>query len=152
MKPVLLIGEHNPLSINRRYALYDRPEGCAGHRLRTRILGLRRSTYLGPMIHRTNLCVGSWRSDIATRVAADLVRSQRRECAYSAVVLLGVKVREAFGVDVSAFRHVRVGGMILAALPHPSGRTRDWNEPMATHVARCLMRDLAPHVPWGESL
>ena len=149
-RPVLIVGEHNPLSTNPRYALFDLPVNCAGHRLRTRVLALSRKTYLGPLIQRTNLCIGPYNHEIASQVAADIIRSQRRGNAFSAIVMLGSKVWRAFDAQVDVFRHTTAGRVTLVALPHPSGRSREWNEPMAAHVARCLLRDLVPHVPWGE--
>lgn len=151
-KPVLLVGEHNPLSTNRRLALYDEPVNCSGHRLRTKILGLSRTTYFGPLIHRTNLCIAPYSESTAHEVADALLRSQRRECAYSVIITLGQKVRRAFDVQVEFFRSVKLGRMTLIALPHPSGRSREWNGPISAYVARCLLRDFAPHVPWGEIL
>lgn len=149
--PALIVGEHNPLSSDPEHALYDLPVGCSGHRLRTRILGLSRASYHDPgLVRRVNLYDSADAS-----VARGERRAERIVAAgslYSVVVLLGVKVRAAFGGRPEFFRSEVRGRATLLSLPHPSGLCHEWNDECAATVARVTLRELAPHVPWGEEL
>lgn len=74
---VLLVGEVNPLSTRREYALVPYPDGCSGHRLQSRVLGLPEALYLA--LWRTNLCVGDW-SMKAARARADELLAPPEGC------------------------------------------------------------------------
>lgn len=74
-------------------------------------------------------------------------------------VLLGRRVRDAFravaGIpglleDFSTYRDSGNVAYSLAALPHPSGLCRAWNDPAAAGRARDLLRGCAPEIPWGS--
>jgi len=64
-------------------------------------------------------------------------------------VLLGAKVRAAFGGPAFFSHERREDGRILVGLPHPSGRCRVWSDVTARPRARALLRELCPGVPWG---
>jgi hypothetical protein len=51
------------------------------------------------------------------------------------IVLCGTKVRAAFGVDDWLIWHQRAG-YCIGAIPHPSGRSRYWNDPDNVVAAR----------------
>lgn len=142
---VLLVGENNPLSRDPRYALYDEPQGCSGHRLRTMILGLSRRTYFSDAITRMNLVVGQWSLAAARMVAEEL----RWRPTHDVVVMLGRRVIEAFKFDIDAFTSTGETP-VYVALPHPSGLNRIWNDPRAFLAAREVLKKVAPLVPWGE--
>lgn len=166
---ILLVGEDNPLHGAPHFALYHEPRGCSGHRLQSKILGLRpRQSYLP--IWRTNLCVGGWDRTMAADRAAALVGKANP---WNVVVMLGAKVGDAFrratqraGIDEPFTRTLISGYSLMAScglrvddppvdvtfvmLPHPSGRNTAWNDAAKVDQARALLRAVAPDVPWGE--
>lgn len=164
---VLLLGEDNPQSAALEHALYDYPPGCAGHRLRTKILGLAESTYLS--LWRTNLCNPTWSLPAARARAEDVVYGDHP---WSTIIMLGRKVATAVDDairarikrngavpgfrDLEPFTHTTVTGsdgcgVTLVSIPHPSGRSRAWNVPTNMLVARGLLYDVLPSIPWGEA-
>lgn len=169
---VLLVGEDNPHSSKGEHALYPHPPGCAGHRLQSRILGLDAVTYMATW--RTNLICwdGSSPSKWSVPVALDKMRMLLTGAfvPWRTVVLLGAKVaqcaRRVTNINLSPFDWAptwsetsrgrfwegvpedRVIKMVY--LPHPSGRSRVWNDQSAVVRARALLREVAPGVPWGE--
>jgi hypothetical protein len=129
----LIVGESNPFGGTDEYALYPAPDGCAGHRLCTLILGMRRQTYM-QVFERCNLCAGPWKIGEARQRAARL--------ANRTLILLGSKVCQAFGLE---FRPYTLPlGLQAVILPHPSGRCRLWLEPDAIARAR---RAIGARVP-----
>lgn len=135
-----LVGEDNPHSRDPRYALFDKPDHCAGGRLR-QILGLHRTGYLFALARR-NLCAATW-NDLEAKATADLIAAESGELV---VVMLGRKVATAFGrAWLAPFE--RDGRFV--AIPHPSGRNRAWNDPGAVDRTRTLLREVAPQIPWG---
>jgi hypothetical protein len=144
-RSVLLVGEDNPRSAETRFSLYPLPVGCAGHRLRSKIMQLPMQTYLS--LWRTNLCVGSWSKKAAEARARVLGRAGTP---WVSVVLLGRKVSDAFGHKARAYFDSWEGGdKRFVLLPHPSGRNLLWNH--ADNYGRALeaLRQLAPEIPWG---
>ena len=148
--PVVLVGEDNPYSLDARYALFDLPERAAGHRLRTLVFGVRRTTYA--RFHRMNCCLGKW----SMREARERLLLAFNDLPEGATFMfVGRKVHEAAGcghLPVFSWwdwqgdtnRHTAI------LLPHPSGRNRAWNEPGAVERARNLLRERRPDIPWGE--
>jgi hypothetical protein len=166
---VLLVGEANPYGADPRYALYNEPEHSAGGRLQRKIAGLSQRDYLS--LWRTNLCIDGWGLVKARRRADQLLVGPFGADApqwrpWDVVVLLGRKVAGAFEdvagavcdgkprIDLPPWhqRTVLVHGLpiVLAAIPHPSGLNRDWNDRDAFHRARRLLEWVAPDVPWGS--
>lgn len=139
-KRLVLVGELNPYGSDPTYALYHLPRHASGNRLREH-LGLTDNAYLA--IPRENLCTGTW-SMKAARARAALVLE-----ANDVVVALGARVASAFR-GPSFFEAMRFGQTWLLVLPHPSGMNRMWNEPGLREMARSMLRDYAPWVPWGE--
>lgn len=129
MKP-LLVGEVNPYGADPEMALYPLPEEASGGRL-ARILGLSRGEYLR-RFDRVNLCSGRWSEREARDAAYALMTSGRPK------ILLGTKVRKAFGYDPFPL-FTRSGDYYF--LPHPSGRCRIWNRPGAYEKARELLEE-----------
>lgn len=146
MKP-LLIGESNPYGHDPAFALYPLPEGCAGHRLCHVILGMAKREYLATF-DRVNLLDGpKWGVPAARAAAVQLCRRGQP------LILLGVRVAKAFGVDSEPFRRRRLVipadllDVNVLILPHPSGRCRVWNEPGAVNRARRSVRELLGALP-----
>lgn len=133
MRP-LLLSEDNPYSQEPRFALYPLPERASGGRL-ARALGLSARDYLRAY-DRQNLCAGSWDPREAARSAEVVLRGPGR-----VVVGLGVRVRKALGVADLAVGQTRIAGRVtVAALPHPSGLCRDWNDPVTLARVRAVLR------------
>lgn len=166
---VLLLGEDNPQSSEPEHALYDYPEGCAGHRLRSRIFGLSSAAYLA--LWRTNLCNPTWSTPAARERAKQLL--ELKTAPWDTIVLLGSKVAKIVGypqmppfsscrlrLDTDGARFDRFGDAFapepgehqLIYLPHPSGRCREWNDPASYGRARMLMRACVPEINWGAAI
>lgn len=148
---VWLIGENNPYGPDQRYALYYEPKGSAGERLCRLVLGLEPRQYLRHF-HRRNTLVGSsWSAPKAREGAANILAETAPG---DSVVLFGKRVWDAwFPLLQLAERHaawqpyhVHVGpeSRTFAALPHPSGLSRAWNEPGAFLRARGVVLLAAP--------
>jgi hypothetical protein len=155
-KLVVLVGEDPGPRGDPDCALYDQPEGRAGHRLRL-LAGLRRRDYFDAFA-RVNLLrewPGRWSAPRAREAARALLPALDGRL----VVLLGSRVRDAFGVAWPryAFGLLDAGPgrrRVLAAwMPHPSGRCREWNDPARAGEARAffdlllgwLSSDPSPH-------
>lgn len=166
---VLMIGEDNPQSAEPEHALYCAPDGVAGHRLQSKILGISRLDYLA--IWRANLCCPTWNlREARERARVLLPQAKHLEDAvpWEIVVLLGAKVAkvvtDVLGVMpmrpfdyrrwcrayVEVPRKVTIRSEPLVCLPHPSGRCRAWNDPSTVHKARAAMASAVPEIPWGS--
>jgi hypothetical protein len=145
---VVVVGELNPYGSRPEFALYHLPRKASGNRLREH-LGLTDVTYR--RLDKVNLCDGEWDSCSARARAVTILIEGRHDV----VVMLGAKVRRAFGeVGLAFFEsstpdHLR--GRVLVTLPHPSGMCRAWNAPDARDKAVRLLKAVAPQVPWNET-
>ncbi len=144
----LLVGEDNPYGSDPTKALYPYPDGSAGWRLCRLVMDLPRAEYLR-RFERVNLCAGKWSLREARTTAMEL--RGRPSWPPPAVVLLGRKVAEAFGLGGASFfgrvsdsyspeEWLHVERFVL--LPHPSSRCRLWNRPGAFEEARALLREV----------
>lgn len=129
----LFVGEDNPHSSVPAMALYPAPNGCAGWRLCHLVLGLTDEEYLAEY-GRVNLCQDEWDEGIARHEAMRLAHRAGAEGV--TLVLLGAKVARAFGFKYEPFTVHHGGAEPVVILPHPSGRSRAWNEPGAYERAR----------------
>lgn len=154
---VLLVGESNPYGDAPAMALWDKPAGAAGDRLR-RVLGLKTETYRA--LHRANLCRGEWSIHRARAVAGVLVAPEMSR-PWDVIVMLGRLVANAFHFRGKFFTARLPGDApglqgrpdpTLISIPHPSGRCREWHAPGAVSAARTLLERYAPGVPWGEDV
>lgn len=146
-KRVWLIGEQNPYSSDPKFALYPLPKGAAGARL-MRALDLDPHSYLALFERRNLLGSERWSAPAAREAAARIGgKLQEGDCA----VLLGAKVAAAFGYPYDAhllpYRDERLGVSLLV-VPHPSGRSRAWNDPS---VAPRVRRQVRMMLAGGES-
>lgn len=148
-----LVGEHNPYSRDPRHDLYPDPVNSAGWRLCERILRMGPREYLRGTLRRNLLRTARWSAPGARRAARELAGDFREG---DAVVLLGARVRDAFGLSgapplwralqvvdgaLLAIAPIRLApppilgsagelarrGVALVLLPHPSGRCLAWN-------------------------
>jgi hypothetical protein len=151
---VWLVGEHNPYGSDPRFALYPYPPNSAGGRL-ARVLGIDRRGYLGAFERRNLLDVERW-SAPAARDAAARVRAEMADG--DSAVLLGARVAAAFGFTFEPLRvhrrfadgrgdpdlEARLGqrGIAFLLVPHPSGRSRAWNDPALAPRVRAAVAAL----------
>ncbi len=145
---MLLVGEVNPLGARPRFALYHLPRGRAGDRLRA-ILGLSDVDY-DSLLDKVNLCTGAWSLPAARQRAAE-IRAEVAWAGWKLLVLLGARVRQAFG-GPAPFEHGRDPlGCTWLGLPHPSGRCLLWNDRANVARARAILMELVPAgIPWGK--
>lgn len=130
MKPIL-VGEANPYGGDPYFALYPSPPGCAGHRLCKLILGMDEDVYLDTF-ERVNLCPHKWSVKIARVKARDLMEGGQK------LILLGTKVRDAFGLSwLTPFTST----WTILSLPHPSGLNRIWGQAGMIDKARTAILD-----------
>lgn len=146
---VTIVGELNPFGANPRMALYHLPRTSSGNRLRV-IMGLSDVEY--NKLRKLNLCIGKWDSVRAKAYAAACVIGAKESSeVHDLIILLGAKVRAAFGVPNKEFWWEEQGGnTTLVTLPHPSGRNPVWNNPNTVAKARKLLQQHAPSIPWGQ--
>jgi len=113
MKP-LIVGEANPYGGDPSYALWPEPEGASGDRLCRLVMGLRRRTYM-VAFDRVNLFPTAWRGIREARIrAGELIRQRGSPQVF---VLLGTKVRDAFGMRATApFSRTAVGITAIAVM------------------------------------
>lgn len=151
---VILIGMNNPLSMKPQHALYPHPPGCAGNNLWKKMAdvyeGFDRNDYIN-VFERINLVRGEWSHQAAVAKAAHLYRHDRFD--ERIVVLLGSQVEWAFkvaGVDLTdddyfAWRTPgpsRFGKW--TGIPHPSGRSRVWNDLEIRSQSKQFFSELVP--------
>jgi hypothetical protein len=141
-RSVTLVGESNPYGADPHYALYPLPEHASGGRL-ARALGMSALEYLSAF-ERVNLLQGpKWSIPEARKRAATVLASTPKG---GALVLLGARVAAAFGVPFAPVSlHVaRVGEVARDALvvPHPSGLSRAWNDPLTAQKVRVAVNEL----------
>lgn len=148
MRP-LLVGESNPYSDNPAHALMPSPAGSAGARLADH-LGLPPHVYLA-MFDRVNLLPSRarWSAGWARQCAAG-VRAVYHDA--KVVLLLGARVAAAFGLEDLRVWHSRVvRGVRYYRLPHPSGRSRVWNDRRSRVAARGLLRRVLRQWPKDDA-
>ena len=151
---VYLIGEANPYSLDPTNAMLLYPERSAGARLCHTILGMTEEKYLR-IFSRLNPCGHLWNAQVA-RVRAALILAECEIVSMRGVevglILLGRKVWDAFypGQDWIPFSR---RDWVLA-LPHPSGRSRLWNQAAFENdpikLARWQVSNLIHEAPWWK--
>ena len=138
-RPVgLLVGEQPPAGGNPRLPLWSWPKNCAGARL-FRMSGMSVDDYL-TRLARVNLHFGpttQWCAGWARSRAEDLLASL--PAAGTRVVACGVRARDAFGLAEWFTPADAAQGDLavpedfaqVVAVPHPSGRSRAYNDQAA---------------------
>lgn len=124
--------------------MFPHPPGSAGGRLLA-MSGMPVEAYLGRLV-RVNLCSGKFRLDEA-RGSARALYYRWRTVGEPAVrlVLCGRRVADAFARVLEApadpwFQRRYWAGIEYAAIPHPSGRCREYNDPANVARAREVVR------------
>jgi len=157
---ILVVGEVSPLLNGGAIALSRLPKNSSWDRLR-RLLGLSDADYDGCMT-KTNLCAEKWHMYKARQRAREIWSSvlgrigEYSDC--DVLVMLGSRVREIFGgmglghVDYFGYRCLphSLPHLKVVSLPHPSGRSRAWNDPSSRTRSIAVMSAVAPWVPWGK--
>jgi hypothetical protein len=143
---VWLVGEQNPYGSEPKFALYPLPPNATGGRL-ARVLGLDDRAYLRAFVRRNLLTADKW-SVPAARAAAELLLAEHPPG--DKLVLLGARVAAAFGLPFRDHlfepRRAPVGAAgrerHLVVVPHPSGLSRGWNDPLAAPRVRAAIAEL----------
>lgn len=146
MPKPLLVGLDYPYNLDPRYALWPLPENSAGNRL-WKMTGMSMATYT-TTFDRVNL----------DSALIDSSSTQRFRDA-SVIVLLGEEVRQHFGVPKRLIHPVlwelrsdyaypiKTVHKVFRQIPHPSGRTRFYNDPVQRHLVSMMLRELAGATP-----
>jgi hypothetical protein len=88
---------------------------------------------------RRNLVRGStWDREAAEAEA----RRIHRHAAGATIVLLGEKVRRAFGLPKQLVHPIVRDGVIYRQIPHPSGRNHFYNDPVQRALVAVMLEDL----------
>jgi len=124
--PVLLLGEANPYGADPSFALYCRPVGCSGFRLRR------------AKQRAAELLVPCAPYPVIVMLGRKVTEAMRR------VAMLDS--------DLAPFSvHGCCPGFTLVSLPHPSGRNAArWSGAARAH-ARQILAALVPSLPWGSA-
>lgn len=147
---ILLLGEDNPVNTRPEFALWNEPANCAGERLCNWILKMRGRDYLATW--RTNLCMsGRWSQAEAGARATVLLRA---EAPWRTIIMLGRKVAKTLE-PITGFMPPFTSGRVqyndvafgVASIPHPSGRSREWNDPSSYDRARAAILAIEPRMP-----
>lgn len=146
-RPVL-VGMNNPLSDNPHYALAPFPAGCTGWRVWRMLVDVRpaslRQEYMARFDRRNVLNARQW-SDAQAREAGAALRAKLGALP-TTVVVFGARTWAAMGLPPEApyVLPVQVPGLRPAwrRLPHPSGRTRYYNDPANRLVLGLLLEEL----------
>lgn len=137
----LLVGEQPKPGGNPKLPLWPFPPNSAGARL-FQLSGMSLMEYF-KRLARVNMSrdvVARWNADWARR-RADWILTSLPDGAR--VVACGAKARNAFGIaDWFSRQDVTVDGkkIHLVAIPHPSGRSREYNEESTRARARMWIR------------
>lgn len=150
---IVLVGEHNPLRPEPRFALYPYPPRSAGGRL-AKVFDLSVRAYLERFPDRRNLMpheydVKHWKVKDARERAQAILRTTTAD---HRLVLFGKRVSEAFGVnfrenlfEARPMQLVCVTGCLgreVLVLPHPSGRCHEWNDKATAARARKAVEEM----------
>jgi uracil-DNA glycosylase len=144
---VLIVGEDDPWGNDPRMDLFHLPRHAAGNRLRAH-LGLTDAQYV--RVRKMNLCPEKW----STKIAREVAKAVMGKPDLRVVIMLGAKVKKAFGCEhIGFFDHTasvdilqRRVEPVLVSLPHPSGRNRLWGQPGARQKAQELLRRICPDI------
>lgn len=139
-RPILL-GLHNPLSADPDRALWPDPPGCSGWRL-WQMSGLDREVWLAAY-RRMNLMDGrEWDKDAAEAKFPEVLEAIR---AAPVTVVLGHQVRKFLELPQAEWilpQYEEFRGFWWRFLPHPSGRTQTYNDPIFRAATRLLLQEL----------
>lgn len=152
MSRFTLIGMNNPYRPEPLFALYPVPVGSAGNRI-WRMMNAQHPDFTmseyRDVFDRRNMVVGEWDRVRASVQAAEWLRDGVFDGGH--VVLLGKEVITAFrvaGLDITTkpqFKFCaprgKTGGH-WCHVPHPSGRSHAWNDPVVKAEAEKFFHSL----------
>jgi hypothetical protein len=142
--PGVVVGMAPGLRTSASLPMFPHPASSAGGRLLA-VSGMPVEAYLGRLV-RANLCQGKFRVNEARESARELYRKWRTAGEpRTRLVLCGRRVADAFTYvleESSAdwFQRRAWAGIEYAAIPHPSGRCREYNDPANIARARKVVR------------
>lgn len=130
-RPVLL-GMNNPLSAAAEHAFWPDPAGCSGHRLWQMLAGrmnVSKADFIRRFDRRNVLNTTEWNLPAALAAAPQIWA----KLAGRRVVVLGLRAREALGLscEVGVLEWAVTEDVLWCVAPHPSGRSRYYNDPRA---------------------
>ncbi len=134
----MLVGEAPGPSVVRLRRPGEALTGAAGRRLAA-LAGVPLVTYLR-RTERVNLLDAYPGERWPSAEARDRARSLLPRLAGRTTLLAGRRVAAAFGVDAPWYEWVELDGGRVAVLPHPSGRSRYWNDPANRDAAAEFLR------------
>jgi hypothetical protein len=147
---------NNPLSSDPRHALYPHPPGCTGYRLHEMLateallreppVVITRQDYLARFDRRNLLNAREWSAADARRAAGGLLdglgSGSSAAPATRCAAILGASTLKACGLprppQWGAWRSYQWTPDLelrYCLLPHPSGRCREYNDPMMRRLA-----------------
>jgi hypothetical protein len=155
---VMLVGEQPPRrwAEDERYRakhspMFPYPKGSAGHRL-WEMSGLSRADYVYGL-ERVNL-IPEWTVRWDSHRAIERARTLVFACKPSVAFLCGRRVATAFGLPEVDLPHKTTSGVLeceLVAIPHPSGRCREYNDPRVGEWVRAEFERLEQVIAeWKE--
>lgn len=133
---LVLLGRDNPHGSDPHFALYPRPDGCAGHRLflmieaAAREAGVRFTEAEYVRLDRRNLLPQPWAAELGRRAAVQLLTSLASASGPWTLLGFGVDVRDAVlgnALALGSLTWTPLGTGRFAWAPHPSGRNRTLN-------------------------
>lgn len=142
----VLLGMNNPLSDQPKHALFPHPPGCAGWRL-WRMLAARngagRGAYCAGFLRGNLLHARTWNAAQARQAGQHYRQQLAQGGGPLTVVVLGQATWAALGLpDCELIHPVIVDGIAWRRVPHPSGRSRWYNDPDNRLVVGMLLEEL----------
>ena len=136
---MIIVGLNNPHSDDPKDALGIVPANSSGWRL-WQISGLDAYDYLQHL--RLNLTImPSASPDYLAAVARkDFHEAFKKNKNVDHVIILGRTVQRAFGLKPVLLHPQVVDGVEYRVIPHPSGRTLFYNDPVCRALVRSLLR------------
>lgn len=138
----LLLGVHNPLSDHPKRALWPDPPGCSGHRL-WQISEIPLKEWKRAFHRRNLLDARIWDEDEAVENRPSVLKAM--EIA-PVTIVLGHQVRKFLLLPEVPWilpQKDRRRRFWWRLIPHPSGRTQTYNDPVFRAAVRLMLQEVA---------